>query len=88
MPCHFSGFQIEMVGLIESVLCIPSFSTIRFLGLLTIIQFWWIAVWGIAYLFIAWYAGKSKQKELWVYLTLLFVTLFVVQMDPSLLHKL
>lgn len=75
-----------MVGFLESAF--PSMSTMRFLGLLTVIQFWWIAVWGLAYIFIGWYAGANKQKEAWVYIVLLIVSLIVVQLNPDLRHRL
>ncbi len=81
-----SGLQLEMVALLESVL--PSYSTLQLLGTLTILQFWWIAVWGLAYLFIGWYAGANKQKEAWVYIALLVLSLFMVQWNPDLRHRL
>lgn len=75
-----------MVGYLENVL--STWPTLRFLGAVTILQFWWIAVWGLAYLFIGWYAGANKQKEAWVYIALLVVALFAVQMNPELIRHL
>jgi hypothetical protein len=75
-----------MVGLLESAF--PSWSTLQFLGAVTILQFWWIAIWGLAYLFVGWFAGANKQKEAWLYIGLLIVSLFVVQMNPDLIHRL
>ena len=40
------------------------FKSVNFLFTLTVIQFWWIAIWGIAYIFIGLVAGKSKTIEM------------------------
>ena len=50
----------------------------QFLFIITIIQFWWIAVWGISYIAIDLIAGPSRIIELGLYLGMLvFITIFV-----------
>ena len=40
------------------------FNTMNILFILTLIQFWWIAIWGLAYILIDNVAGTSKIKEI------------------------
>ena len=83
-----SEYTSEDMNLFEKLFCFPSFSLIRFLVVITVIQFWWIAIWGLAYMGIEAVAGKSKNIEFWIYITLLIVTVLIIQLDPSLLEKL
>ena len=76
-----------MASIIENIFNFPSFNVIKFLFILTIIQFWWIAVWGIAYIAINYIAGGNKQKEFMFYICLMLITLFVVKAEPTLIEK-
>jgi hypothetical protein len=62
--------------------------TANVLFLLTIIQFWWIAIWGIAYILIDAIAGPSKTKEIMVYISMLFFTICVFHFNPQLIERL
>ena len=59
----------------------------RFLFIITIIQFWWIAIWGLAYIAIEAIAGKSKAIEILIYVTMLLAVLFFVQLNPSVVEN-
>jgi hypothetical protein len=63
-------------------------STAHFLMVLTLIQFWWIAIWGIAYILIDAIAGPSKVIELWIYGVMLCFTMVILYRNPEMLHKL
>lgn len=64
------------------------YDTLHFLFILTIIQFWWIAIWGIAYIIIDIIAGPSKIVELFIYFLMLLSTMYVVHTNPKVLDKL
>ena len=59
----------------------------RFLFIITIVQFWWIAVWGLAYIGISAVAGKSKDIEILIYIGMLLAVLFFVQLNPSVIEN-
>lgn len=61
---------------------------ITLLMYITLLQLWWIAVWGIAYIIIEYYAGRSKSRELAIYFMLLVVVLFLILRDPNLVERL
>jgi hypothetical protein len=65
-----------------------NYDTFHFLFILTIIQFWWIAIWGIAYIIIDLIAGPSKIIELFIYFLMLLSTIYIVQTNPKILDKL
>jgi len=65
-----------------------TFHTIKFLILLTVIQFWWIAIWGIAYILIDAIAGNSKLTELILYGAMLCGTALLLHMNPDMIEKL
>jgi hypothetical protein len=64
------------------------YNTAKFLFTLTIIQFWWIAIWGIAYILISMFAGKSKRLEVGLYIGMLAVTAIVIHNNPKLIEHL
>ena len=76
------------MNIFEKLFCCPSFSVLRFLVAITLLQFWWIAIWGLAYMAIEAVAGKSKNTEFWIYIGLLISTVLVIQLDPSLIERL
>lgn len=55
---------------------------------LTLIQFWWIAIWGIAYIVIDAIAGPSKITELWIYAIMLASTIVIINMNPEMINRL
>jgi len=75
------------VPLIEKEVSIQ-YGTFHFLFILTVIQFWWIAIWGIAYIIIDIVAGPSKMIELFIYFLMLLSTMYVVHNNPRVLEKL
>ena len=62
--------------------------TMHFLFVLTLIQFWWIAIWGIAYIVIDAIAGPSKTTELWIYFGMLLFTMIVIHLNPDMVERL
>jgi hypothetical protein len=64
------------------------FKTVNILFLLTLVQLWWIAIWGLAYILIDAFAGESKIKEVSIYLGLLFFTVVVFHFNPQMLERL
>jgi Na+-transporting NADH:ubiquinone oxidoreductase subunit NqrB len=76
------------MNIFEKLFCFPSFSIIRFLIAITLLQFWWIAIWGLAYMAIEAVAGKSKNTEFWIYIALLLCTVLIIRLDPSLVDRL
>lgn len=61
------------------------FNTLEFLGYITMIQLWWVAIWGIAYIVIEYFAGKSKLRELFIYFILLGLILMIILSKPDLI---
>jgi hypothetical protein len=62
--------------------------TANVLFLLTLIQFWWIAIWGLAYILIDAVAGTSKTKEICIYLGMLLFTMGVFHFNPDMVQRL
>ena len=63
-------------------------STMKLLWYLTLIQLWWIAIWGIAYIAIDYFAQKSKKRELFIYLIFLMVVIIILLSKPDLVKHL
>lgn len=77
MPSNEKGFIQEQM-----------YNSGKFLFFLTIIQFWWIAIWGIAYIVIDLISGPSKTVEFAIYVSMLLGTFMMVHTNPSLLDRL
>lgn len=58
------------------------------LFVITLIQLWWIAIWGLAYIVIGCIAGKSKMIEVFIYIIMLLITIFIINLNPQLLQRL
>jgi hypothetical protein len=75
------------MNILERLFHDKNISLFRFLTIITIIQFWWIAIWGLAYIAIGAIAGKSKEIEILIYVSMLLAVLFFVQLNPSVIEK-
>ena len=62
--------------------------TLNILFLITLIQFWWIAIWGLAYIFIDAFAGTSKITEIYIYVGMLVITAAIIHSNPQMLARL
>jgi predicted membrane channel-forming protein YqfA (hemolysin III family) len=65
-----------------------SYSTLEGLGYTTLIQLWWISVWGISYIVIEYLSHKSKKIELFIYIGLLILVLSIILNKPQLMRHL
>ena len=79
---------LDMRAILGGSFNLPTFHTIQFLFILTVIQFWWIAIWGLAYLVIDVVAGPSKRIECMIYAVMLLFTVVVIHYNPQMLEKL
>lgn len=76
------------MNLLEKLVASSKADLFQFLGLLTLIQFWWIAIWGLAYIGIEAVAGNSKLHQALLYLGFMLVVVLVLQTQPRLVEKL
>ena len=65
-----------------------AFRTMEFLFILTFIQLWWIAIWGLAYLTIEHFAGPSKIMQVAIYAVIMIFTITVIHHNPKMLDRL
>ena len=57
---------------------------LQFFLSLTFLELWWIAVWGIVYIFIEYMSKKSKYTELLLYIAMMAIILIVLTRNPGL----
>jgi hypothetical protein len=76
------------MNFLEKILASSKANMFQFLGILTLIQFWWIAIWGLAYIGIEAIAGNSKVHQVLIYLGFMLVVILVFQYQPRLVEKL
>lgn len=67
-----------------TLLSTQTYSTLEKLGYITLIQLWWISVWGISYLLIEYLSNRSKKIELLIYSALLILVLSIIISKPDL----
>jgi len=58
------------------------------LSYITLLQLWWIAVWGIAYIIVEYLSNKSKTRELFIYFIMLIIAVFLILKEPDLIERL
>jgi len=54
----------------------------------SLLQLWWIALWGISYIVIEYVSNKSRLIELYIYIGLLIGTVLLLMRNPHLLKHL
>jgi len=64
---------------------LSKYETTHFLFFLTLVQFWWIAVWGLAYIVIEQIAGTSKSVEVLIYMVMMLITAAVLRANPEIM---
>ena len=57
---------------------------LQFFLTLTFLELWWIAVWGIVYIFIEYMSKKSKYTEILLYIAMMAIILIVISRNPGL----
>jgi hypothetical protein len=63
-------------------------STMQILAYITLLQLWWIAIWGIAYIAIEYYSQKSKVRELSIYILFILIVILTITTNPDLIEHL
>ena len=63
-------------------------SVLKILGIITLLQLWWVCVWGICYIAIERIAGKCKYTEIYLYLGTMILIYLFLYMNPDLLKHL
>jgi len=64
------------------------FGVMNVLFVLTLVQLWWIAIWGLAYILIDTVAGTSKIREIYIYCGMMIFTIFVLYLNPKIIERL
>jgi len=59
---------------------------LEIIGYITLVQLWWIAIWGIAYIVIDYLSNKSKVREFVIYAVLLSFVFMIIAIQPSVLN--
>lgn len=61
---------------------------IRLFFVITFLNIWWIALWGITYILIELLVGKNKMAELAVYVFMMLFVILVLAANPDLIPHL
>ena len=64
------------------------YSTLEILFYVSLLQLWWVAIWGISYILIEWVSNKSRLIELYIYIGLLIGTIVLLLTNPHLMKHL
>ena len=64
------------------------YTLIKILGVVSLIQVWWVAVWGVCYMGINYLIKHTMLTELWVYTIMLIVIYVFLFMNPELVKHL
>lgn len=60
------------------------YTLLRVLGIVSILQIWWVAVWGVCYMGIDYITRHTIITEFWVYLGMLLSIYLLLGMNPEL----
>jgi hypothetical protein len=63
-------------------------SLVKILGIITILQLWWVAVWGVCYMGIEYMTKNKLLTEFWIYMCMLLIIYFILYMNPTLIPHL
>ena len=54
--------------------------------MISLFDLWWVAIWGIAYILVEWFAKGNKKVELLIYFAIIFIILSFVVQNPRLIE--
>ena len=54
--------------------------------MISLFDLWWVAIWGIAYILVEWFAKGNKKVELLIYFAIIFTILYFVVQNPMLIE--
>jgi hypothetical protein len=61
-----------------------NYSLLKVLGIVSLIQLWWVAIWGVCYMGINYLTKHTVVTEFWVYVTILIVIYMFLYVNPEL----
>jgi hypothetical protein len=67
---------------------LSEFSVFEILFYGSLLQLWWVSIWGISYILIEYVSNKSRLIELYIYIALLIGTIFLLLKNPHLMKHL
>ena len=54
----------------------------------SLLQLWWVSIWGISYILIEYVSSKNRLTELYIYIGLLIGTIILLLKNPHLMKHL
>jgi hypothetical protein len=63
------------------------YALLRILGIVSLLQFWWVAIWGFCYMGIEYLTKRSIITEFWIYTIMLVIVYGVLLSYPSLISN-
>ena len=67
---------------------LQQFDKVELLGYVTLIQLWWIAIWGISFIVVEYLATRFNMSEIVIYLIILLIVFITIVTKPNLIEHL
>jgi hypothetical protein len=64
------------------------YALLRVLGIVSLLQIWWVAVWGVCYMGIDYLTRHTVLTEFWIYFGMLLCVYVVLGANPKLVKYL
>ncbi len=64
------------------------YALLRVLGIVSLLQIWWVAVWGVCYMGIDYLTRHTILTEFWIYLVMLLCVYVILGANPELVKYL
>jgi len=61
-----------------------NYSLLKVLGVVSLIQLWWVAIWGVCYMGINYLTKHTVVTEFWIYVAMLVVIYIFLYVNPEL----
>ena len=67
---------------------LQQYDKVELLAYVSLIQLWWVAIWGISFIVVEYLANRFNQHQIVIYMMILLIVFITIIMRPNLIEHL
>jgi predicted membrane channel-forming protein YqfA (hemolysin III family) len=67
---------------------LQQYDKVELLAYVSLIQLWWVAIWGISFIVVEYLANRFNQHQIVIYIAMLLIVFTTIIMRPNLIEHL
>jgi hypothetical protein len=67
---------------------LQQYDKVELLAYVSLIQLWWVAIWGISFIVVEYLANRFNQHQIVIYIAMLLIVFITIVVKPNLIEHL